>query len=497
VDKKVFVRKFGNILELSGGGNLPISEEAVARLAPKLSFNKKTYLTPYQRRLLNTTSKYQYENIRIFDFDDHKRMCTCAGFLDRITTTLQQNGFQVFYKDVSPVANERTFKPYVERVDNYFTYRPRQKECLQKILNSTSGIINAPTAFGKGTLMTMVAMALPYAKIVVTTRRISVVETLYDRFSKIFPDVGQIGGGSKFMGDRITIVSGDSLHHMDGKADLVLVDEVHEYGADSYAAQLSKFEHSRLFGFSASPTGRFDGSDLRIEALFGKEIFKISYKEAADLGMVVPIVVEWQDVVMDFNPVGDCTHDVQKKRLGIWTNDYRNDLIAEKAKSYGNCQVLILVDTLEHAVNLHSRLPDFTCVYATAEENDLRNYRRKGLIGEDFPVLNKKKRKELKEQYERGKLRHVIATGVWAVGVDFTHLEVLIRCDGGSSEIASIQVPGRVARINKDISKSVGVMVDFRDQFDTGFAAKARMRYGYYRDMEWEQLVGESYAAKE
>lgn len=491
MSSKVYIRQYGNTLELSGGNDQPLSKELMTYISPHLCFQKKIYLTPYQRRMANTRTKFSFETVCIYDVDEKGRLCTCAGFLNRITRTFNERGVTVLYKDVSPKPNPKTFSPYLHLVDNKFTFRPRQKECLEKILRNRSGIINAPTAFGKGAMICMVALALPYARIFVTTRRVAVVETLCERLSKIFPNVGQIGGGVSRMGERITVVSGDSLHRVTGEVDVLLVDEVHEYGADTYSSELAKFKHTRMYGFSASPKGRFDGTDLRIEALFGPQIFHMTYQEAVELGLVVPIRVDWLDVPMDINPVEGCTNDVLRKRIAIWTNDERNDIIAEKAKAYPNQQVLILVDTLEHAVNLKKRLPDFSVVYATAEESDLRKYRRDGLIDESFPVLNKKKRKELKEQYERGELKHVIATGVWAVGVDFTFLEVLIRADGGASEIASIQVPGRVSRINDNIEKDVGVLVDFRDRFDEGFAKKAKIRQGYYRDMGWEQVMAD------
>jgi hypothetical protein len=150
--------------------------------------------------------------------------------------------------------------------------------------------------------------------------------------------------------------------------------------------------------------------------------------------------------------------------------------------------VLILTETLEHVVHLLPRLPGFTPVYATCEEADLRKYKSRGLIDDSFPVLDKKARKRLKNEYETGKLRHVIATGVWAVGVNFTSLGALIRADGGASEIASIQLPGRVSRID-GAGKEVGIVVDFHDNFDDGFRGKARTRHSHYQKMGWEQIV--------
>lgn len=492
MDHRVVIKQCGNNIQLSSDGNMPLSAHVQSLLLPALSFVKKTYLTPYQRRVEGISGKVKYTNSSIYDFDSKGRLCTCAGFLEKLKNILFDNKIPVFYKDMSPKVTDKRYDANKLNVERLFSYRPKQEECLNAIINNRSGIINAPTAFGKGALICMVVAAFPKAKIDIITKRVSVVETLYERLSKKFHGVGQVGGGVNKVGERITVYTADSMHKADAKADIVLADEGHELMADSYSAKLARYENARMYTFSASPKGRYDGTDIRMEALFGQQIFKLSYSEAVRLGLVVPIKVIWKDVDPGYNPVSNVTHDVARKRHGIWTNMDRNEIIAETVKQFGDSQILIMTETLEHVINLLKYLPNFTPVYATCEENELRAYRGKGLIDDSFPVLDRKKRRSLREQYEKGELRHVIATGVWAVGVDFTHLEVLVRADGGASEIASIQVPGRVARIDASGNKREGILVDFRDQFDEGFKQKARMRFKHYREMEWDQVVEET-----
>ena len=151
---------------------------------------------------------------------------------------------------------------------------------------------------------------------------------------------------------------------------------------------------------------------------------------------------------MDYDPAED-TVDTEKMRLGLWTNDYRNDLIAKDAKRYDDkTQVLIVCETLEHAVHLKSRLTNFKLAYREngMSATDRRHYVGNGLLSPSEPMMTVERRAQLTKAFTDGRLRKVICTTIWNVGVDFPKLGVLIRADGTSSAIGSTQIPGpRVA----------------------------------------------------
>ena len=205
---------------------------------------------------------------------------------------------------------------------------------------------------------------------------------------------------------------------------------------------------------------------------------------------MVPIVVEWLDVRMDHNPC-EGKKDTPKKRWGIWRNEKRNQLIADKALSYDeDDQVLILVETIEHLLFLRQYLPGFESCYSEngLSSADLAMYRRWGLMGENEEPITAAQRLQLRRDFEAGRIKKTIATGVWATGVDFDQLAVLIRADALGSEIMDVQAPGRVSRISKDGSKSVGVVVDCNDQFDEGLRRKAAGRRKSYEKNGWDQV---------
>jgi hypothetical protein len=79
----------------------------------------------------------------------------------------------------------------------------------------------------------------------------------------------------------------------------------------------------------------------------------------------------------------------------------------------------------------------------------------------------------------------VIATDVWARGVSFDSLQVLFRADARSTPIIDEQIPGRVSRTHA--GKSVGILYDCEDSFDTRFRAAAMRRRANYKDKGWAQ----------
>jgi len=374
-----------------------------------------------------------------------------------------------------------------QAVADTFSFRARQDECLAAIASNQCGVIDAPTGFGKGVLLGMAAALFAKAQVHVVTARRDVVDKTVGFLSQHFPNVGQVGGGRKRLGDRVTVFTADSLHLSDGAADILFVDEAHELLTPTRSKELAKYAHSRNYAFTATPEGRGDKADPKLESIFGPKIFEMTYAEAAALGLVTHIVVEWLDVKLDYNPAAGKA-DVHKKRHGLWRNAERNQAIADKARSYGpETQVLILTETVEHAMYLKALLPEFELCYAQVDKNDFARYQRQGLIGLYDEPVSPRRREELRREFEEGKLRKCIATDVWSTGVDFVGLQVLVRADARASDIMDSQAPGRVCRC--DAGKAHGVVVDLLDQFDRGLHSKALKRKRNYESKGWRQVM--------
>jgi len=490
----VTLRKSGNILEISTNGEGPPIEPVKRLLERELSYTKVKLLYGADRRdpISGVVRDADTFPRKMYRYDSRGRMVCGFGFLGKVTRLIEGMGLGVRYIDKDPLRKRpNCYQADIERVKKHFVFRPRQEECLQSIINSSGGLVHAITGFGKMTMIAMACLAFPNAKIHVITRSGQLVEKLVAYLTRYISNVGQVGYGKHIWGQQVTVLTAGSVHHakdVDWDVDFIFCDEAHQLLADNSADRLKWYRWARAFAFTASPKGRLDGTDVRMESLFGDTIFYISYPEGVQLGLVVPICVEWSDVVMNVNPCANMD-GVRKKRWGIWRNDYRNQVIANKARSFGDDeQVQILVDTIEHAVHLWRFLPEFTMVYAPNESDRLVEYKESGLVPRDMPLLTAPMVERLRVEFEQGRLKKVISTGVWATGIDPQQLVALVRADAASSEIADIQYPGRVSRTHAASGKEFGIVCDFRDQFDVGLAGKARKRANHYRAMGWSQI---------
>ena len=369
-----------------------------------------------------------------------------------------------------------------------FRIIPGQDECLANVVASDGGIIAATTGYGKGVIKQMICRMFPKAKIHVTTKRVTLAEQHYKNLLKTIPSVGFVGGGKRSFG-RVTVFSADSLHHGMGDADILLADELHELVAPSYARVLGRYTRTRFYGFSATPTGRSDNRDIVAEALFGPVIYRMPYQQAESAGRVVPITVEWLKCT-EGPPLQGVRNFTMRERVGVWRNDKRNELIAERVKKFGDDdQVLVMVKTIDHAVRLKKLLPEYTLVHAAdgMDEQRLLKYIREGYLGDGDVAMSKERLGFLREEFAAGRLKKVIANYIWSTGVDFPLLSVLVRADAAASEIGDSQIPGRICRRVAGIKESA-LLIDVWDEWDSTFVKRSQSRRRNYTKRGWVSI---------
>lgn len=487
----VVVRRCGIFVELGRLDGQPLPEQLLYELLPELTYQHVRHLRGEERKLPDGgTRNVEVTTRRLYEFVEGNLLQTSFGLFPRVAKALARHGLKFSTEDLTPPAHPQTYVPQWERmhqVADPHGWRPRQLECLQMLAQSPAGIIAAPPAFGKSEIIARLALLYPHARIAVITKRADVAQTIERRLHKYLPSIGYYGGGKRQRG-RVSVFVAKSMHRAKNEFDMVLCDEIHELAADSFAEMLTRvFFNARMFGFSASWDARADGNSARLEYLFGPQIFYMSWQEATALGLIVPVDVRWINVLMNYNPCSGYVRDDVKMRHGIWCNPERNRLAAEAARRHPDEQVLILVSTFEHAVMLKNQLPEFELCYDTADKDDVYTYQHRGLLAEDFVPMTPTRRETMRQQFEEGTLRKVIATDVWSTGVSFERLSVLIRADARSSEIMDDQAPGRVVRTHTESGKERGVVYDFWDMFDKGFLRKSQTRHRHYRAKSWQQ----------
>ena len=148
--------------------------------------------------------------------------------------------------------------------------------------------------------------------------------------------------------------------------------------------------------------------------------------------------------------------------------------------------VLIMVETLDHAFELKALLPDYEVVYGDTTDDRFEALNIEQRFGDNFRSVDRKERSRLRTAFETGLLRKVIATTVWKQGVDFRGLNALVRADGGDSKINHGQIPGRLSRLHD--GKDRGLLIDFDDRFDAWAARPSQQRFKFYEKMVWQFL---------
>lgn len=266
----------------------------------------------------------------------------------------------------------------------------------------------------------------------------------------------------------------------------LLVHNCHELVTEGRVAKMSHLRHARTYFFSGSVDDRMDGLQARLEPLSGPTIFKLPYQEGVELGLVVPMRVVWLPVECNENPCAGAT-GVVRSRKGLWRNQIRNGAIARFLQQNvpQNEQVLISVNTLEHAVFLQQLLPDYVLAYAGADLRKVAKYKAWGMLPQEWQPLEAEERGRLRDAFSDGRIRKAIATTVWSRGVNFDGLSVLVRADGGASGVKNKQWPGRACRIAS--GKTGSIIVDCADRFDDALWRHTLKRKKDYESMGWEQ----------
>lgn len=323
-------------------------------------------------------------------------------------------------------------------------FRFSQRELLVKALEfNCSGVIKAPTRWGKSTLIKNTLRAYPTTQTIIVLPGADLVHQMFEDVTAAIPDreVKKLGGGSrtKYQSEDITIVSSDSMHKLDvGPIRLALLDEPHSIIADSRVEQLARLHLARKLAFGATPTGRYDGRDFLLEGMVGPMLACRTFTEGVAEGAVCPI-----KVMMIRWPIGNYPGDRDRAYKDLM---YQNDLFGRCIRYLSDVviprewQTLFFIKTEDQADFLHDA------------------------IGRDVSVamakkLKPKEREEMTQRVARNSIKRVLCSDIYVQGVTFHEVMCLVNCGGGGSSTSTIQKPGRLAEIRP--GKNCGLMVDF------------------------------------
>lgn len=347
------------------------------------------------------------------------------------------------------------------------TFRPGQKELIQKAVKAGRGIIKAPTGSGKTIVIAAILQAYRGSPSLVLAHTNDLVRQAASELIKFgFESVGVVGGGRKDMEKEITVSTVQTFKNLDLKKlrrryGCVIVDEAHHAKSPSYVTILSTLLAPHRFGVTATlPTDQ--ESILKIEGTIGPLIAELDLEKATNLQILVKPQIKFLRYNSPRN-LREIKNYRSSYEYGIIRNRPRNvkirDFVWEMEKEGKSC--LVMVVNKEHGRILSSML-DVPFVQGATEIED---------------------RLTLKSNLDKKHIKTLISSVVFQEGVNIKSLDCIILAGGGKGELPLLQKIGRGLRTFK--GKKTCVVVDFLDLDNRHLLFHLGHRIGVYSDLGW------------
>lgn len=430
--KNIYVLEWSNYdLKITGPKNDKL-EKKLVYIRKELVFNPKTYSRETRR-----------STVKIFNILSEKNGIvvyqTFQGLVDKVMSLLKKD------KDNQVLLQDKRIPFPKPKLENMFGFRFNQKEKTLELLKADrSGILNAPTRYGKSVIMTNIINAFPGVKTVLAAPGVDLLPQLIDTIKKYCPgrEVSGIFTGSKtqYMSDDITVCSLDSLSKLDkDSVKLLMIDEVHAAVSEARSHQLCQFHNARILGFSATTEGRYSGNDCFIEGIVGPILSKITFQEAVSLGALCPIEVKI--VKIPFTPLGYKNRNAAYKNY-VFQNPKFHEVIANITNNIipKDFQTLLFIDNENEAKALQPSINNSE-------------------IAMDKLFANKSARTEMFERLKNNELKRCLCSNIYSTGVTIPDIRCVVNCCGGGGSILSVQKPGRLAEIKP--GKKAGYLIDY------------------------------------
>jgi len=361
---------------------------------------------------------------------------TFQGVLDLVLRTLIMEGC------ITKLVDMRGKFPE-PRLDRMHGFRFSQERLLRDALaKGRSGVVKAPTRYGKTAMICNTINAFPGMKIAIVAPGVDLLPQLESAVEHYCPgrEVRGIYSGSRHRvpSDDVTVCSVDSIDKLDREGTrLVLVDEPHVVATGPRASALAQFSNARMLAFGATTEGRWEGNDIMITGLFGPVLSEITYPEAVQEGAICPIEVKFIRVPFKHFPVG--TRATAYRKLHEHPN-YLSTIREIDQKIPADWQTLFFISNERQGETITENVSGSTLAMAKL-------------------MKSAAERRELFERLKRGDINRCVCSNIYSTGVTIDGVRCAVNCAEGGANILSIQKPGRLAELKE--GKRAGYMIDF------------------------------------
>lgn len=417
-------------------------------------------------------------------------LATRQGFYTRIADMLLDRNIMYLTTDKRIANATRGTFPYPD-FSKMHGFRFSQRELLETALaKNMSGMIGAPTRYGKTSLMVNTCRAYPTLNILVVAPGVDLVIQLYEDFTGPRGikdrDIRLIctGHNGQPSDDGITICTVTSLHKVDPRAfDLVLYDEPHDLVSEKRLELVDAFTKARRLAFGATLEGKFSGRDAYLPGVFGPVLSNITYEEARDEGAISPITV--LVLAVEVSPAQYSKRDqaykhvlLRSEAIGNMIGQICHDIIPEdmqtlvfikeevQADLYKTCigRAYLNFSEIDEAVRAEFAGKSVT-ERKIRDEVKLRVIQAADEYAGKYTIamakkLSNKERNSLTARMNdtENPVTRCLCSKIFIQGVTFHDLRVLINAEGGGGNTGTIQKPGRLAETRP--GKKCGIMID-------------------------------------
>lgn len=346
-------------------------------------------------------------------------------------------------------------------IQNFESREYQNGVVMQSILNG-NGIIKAATGSGKTTMAARTIDAIGKQALFTVHTRDLLYQTIKS-FQHMFPGekIGQIGDGiidyqdinvgtmqtlSILGGVKFEKYSLDEDYHDDEQeitfdakrksefndfrksTDVIMFDEVQRIcSRTAYGVRFLFDRANYAFGYSASPW-RDDGTDLMINAAFGRQFVDISATSLIEQGFLVRPIISIRRLK---NNVWSGSNYEQIYKSAIVENTFRNMQVCQDAVDQWEQgrNTLILVTQIKHGETLEYllRAGGYPATFISGKSR-------------------MSKRRQVIDDMRSGKQSLVIASTIADVGLDVPRLQSIVEAGAGKSSVTALQRLGRIMR---------------------------------------------------
>lgn len=353
-----------------------------------------------------------------------------------------------------------------------YTY---QDEAVAACIQNGRGIVWMATGTGKTEVIARLIYTYRIPTVVIEPSKDLLYQTakrLADRLPGA--NVGVIGDGNLGLGHDVTVALYPTLSRHIGQLDgirrsgLLISDEAHHVGANTWLETLNAIPAPFRFGFSATPYTSA-GYDLLLEGATGPLIYEYRGQAAIEAGRLTPPHVFITRVKSKAVPAHlDAKKEWNKiYQMGIVENEARNralaDAAAQCASSWG--KTLVVTRIVDHGRNL-------------AEMVRSRGIRTAFLSG-DTPVIERQK---ALAGLAGNRYDVIVSTTIFDEGIDVPNISAVVLAAGGRADHKTIQ---RVGRGMRKGGADHLLVIDVADDAHPILTAHGRQRRRVYEREGW------------